>query len=86
MVLLCMQVPLAEKLSEYIVDLQAVTFTMDGGQTSINFAEAALVVQGTTAVYSKKVSSKPFLNILFTKYSGRFPMEYGHANAGTVKK
>ena len=81
-----MQVPLAEKLSEYIVDLQAVTFTMDGGQTSINFAEAALVVQGTTAVYCKKVSSTLFRNILYTKYAGRFPMEDGQANVGTFKK
>ena len=67
MTILCLQVPLAEKLSEYMMDLQQVTFTMDGGQTSINFAEAALVVQGTTAVYSKKVCFKFFLilNIIY---------------------
>ena len=49
------EVPLAELLSEYIEDLQHLTITLDGGQTSINFAQAALVLQGTASVYSKKV-------------------------------
>ena len=31
------------------------TITLDGGHTSINFAEAALLLQGTTSVYSRKV-------------------------------
>ena len=49
------QVPLAELLSAYIDDLQHLTITFDEGQTSVNFAQAALVLQGTAAVYSKKV-------------------------------
>ena len=36
-------------------DLQQVTITFDGGRTSVNFAQAALVLQGTASVYSKKV-------------------------------
>ena len=49
------QFPLLEILSEYIEDLQKVTISLDGGQTSVNFPQAALVLQGTMAVYSKKV-------------------------------
>jgi len=49
------EVRLADILSEYIEDLQHVTITLDGGKTSINFAQAALVLQGTAAVWSKKV-------------------------------
>jgi len=49
------EVPLADLLSTYIDDLQHVTITFDGGETSVNFAEAALLLQGTASVYSKKV-------------------------------
>jgi len=49
------EVPLADLLSTYIDDLQHVTITFDGGETSVNFAEAALLIQGTASVYSKKV-------------------------------
>jgi len=49
------EVPLADLLSTYIDDLQHVTITFDGGETSVNFAQAALVIQGTASVYSKKV-------------------------------
>ena len=46
---------MANLLSTYIDDLQHVTITFDGGETSVNFAEAALLLQGTASVYSKKV-------------------------------
>ena len=36
-------------------DLQQVSISLDGGQTSVNFAKAALLLQGTAAVYRKKV-------------------------------
>jgi len=49
------EVPLATLLSQYIDDLQHVTISFDGGETSVNFAEAALLLQGTASVYSKKV-------------------------------
>jgi len=49
------QVPLADLLSTYIEDLKHVTITFDGGETSVNFAEAALLLQGTASVYGKKV-------------------------------
>ena len=31
--------------------------TFDGGKTRLNFAEAALLIQGSTCIYSKKVKS-----------------------------
>ena len=49
------QVPLSQLLSAYLEDLQQVTISLDGGQTSVNFAQAALLLQGTAAVYSRKV-------------------------------
>merc|ERR1719348_719820 len=49
------ELPLADLLSTYIDDLQHLTITFDGGETSVNFAEAALLLQGTANVYSKKV-------------------------------
>ena len=49
------ELPLTEILSGYLDELQQVTITFDGGQTSVNFAQAALYLQGTASVYSKKV-------------------------------
>ena len=49
------QVDLAELLAGYIDDLQTVTVSFDGGETTINFAQAALVLQGTASIYCKKV-------------------------------
>ena len=49
------QVPIAELLSGYMDELQTLTITFDDGKTSVDFAKAALMLQGTTAVYSKKV-------------------------------
>ena len=48
-------VDIAESLEEYLEDLESIQVTLDGGSTHINFAEAALLIQGSTAVYSKKV-------------------------------
>ena len=46
---------LAETLSCYMEYLQNVNVTFDGGETSVNFAKAAMVLQGGATVYSKKV-------------------------------
>ena len=37
------------------------TITFDGGQTSVNFAQAALVLQGTASVY--EVSKKECMSL-----------------------
>lgn len=45
----------ASELNDYLEELDEMSITFDGGITRLNFAEAALVIQGTTCVYSKKV-------------------------------
>jgi len=49
------EVPLAQYLEDYLDELQDVQITFDGNQTTVNFAQAALILQGTASVYSKKV-------------------------------
>ena len=68
---------IAAELSDYLTQLEEITFTFDGGNTNLNFAEgaprrgagvpalthspaapacaAALLIQGSTCVYSRKV-------------------------------
>lgn len=45
----------ASELNDYLEELDEMSITFDGGITRLNFAEAALVIQGTTCIYSKKV-------------------------------
>ncbi|KFM27061.1 Condensin-2 complex subunit H2 [Auxenochlorella protothecoides] len=47
-------VKIATELDEYLDALENIAFTFEGG-SSLNFAEAALVIQGSACVYSKKV-------------------------------
>ena len=49
------EVDIAESLTEYVEDLQRLQVSIDGGKSTLNFAQAALLIQGSTAVYSKKV-------------------------------
>jgi condensin-2 complex subunit H2 len=48
-------IDIADELGNYLEELESVTITFDDGNTNLNFAEAALVIAGSTAVYSKKV-------------------------------
>jgi len=48
-------VDIAEALTEYLEELEEVRVSLDGGRSQLNFAEAALLIQGSTAIYSKKV-------------------------------
>lgn len=43
----------ASELNDYLEELDEVSF--DGGKTRLNFVEAALLIQGSTYIYSKKV-------------------------------
>ncbi|CAK0746455.1 hypothetical protein CVIRNUC_001693 [Coccomyxa viridis] len=45
---------IANDLEEYLAVLEHITFSFDGGP-NLNFAEAALLIQGSACVYSKKV-------------------------------
>ncbi|KAL5006676.1 hypothetical protein ScPMuIL_015482 [Solemya velum] len=48
-------VDIATELEEYLEELEKIEITFDGGATTMNFAEAALLIQGSTCVYSRKV-------------------------------
>lgn len=48
-------IDVAENLNEYLEELEHIRISLDGGHTQLNFAEAALLIQGSTAIYSKKV-------------------------------
>lgn len=48
-------IDIAESLTEYLEELDSLRISLDGGKNNLNFAEAALLIQGSTAVYSKKV-------------------------------
>lgn len=49
------EIDVASELNDYLEELDEMCITFDGGKTRLNFAEAALVIQGTTCIYSKKV-------------------------------
>lgn len=48
-------VDIAEELDEYLEELDHIRISLDQGHSHLNFAEAALLIQGSTAIYSKKV-------------------------------
>ena len=48
-------IDLAHELEDYLSELESITISFDGGQTRLNFAEAALLIQGSAVVYAKKV-------------------------------
>lgn len=48
-------VDIAQELEEYAQELQAVTVSFDQGVSKLNFAEAALLIQGSALIYSRKV-------------------------------
>jgi condensin-2 complex subunit H2 len=48
-------IDIAKELALYLGELEQITFSFDGGHTSLNFTEAALLIQGSTCIYSKKV-------------------------------
>ena len=47
-------IDIADSLSDYLEELDGIRLSVDG-QSNLNFAAAALLIQGSTAVYSKKV-------------------------------
>ncbi|KAL2102564.1 hypothetical protein ACEWY4_001732 [Coilia grayii] len=49
------EVDLVSQLGDYLHELEEVQISFDGGKTTMNFAEAALLLQGTTSIYGKKV-------------------------------
>ncbi|NXN37713.1 CNDH2 protein, partial [Rhinoptilus africanus] len=49
------EVDVAAQLEEYLVGLDQICISFDDGKTTMNFIEAALVIQGSACVYSRKV-------------------------------
>ncbi|XP_065835925.1 condensin-2 complex subunit H2-like [Oscarella lobularis] len=48
-------IDIASELEDYLAELENIVFTVDGGTTTMNFIEAALLIQGSTSIYSRKV-------------------------------
>lgn len=49
------EVDVAAQLGEYLEELDQICISFDEGKTTVNFIEAALLIQGSACVYSKKV-------------------------------
>ncbi|KAM9203506.1 condensin-2 complex subunit H2 [Mergus octosetaceus] len=49
------EVDVAAQLGEYLEELDQISISFDGGKTTMNFIEAALVIQGSACIYSRKV-------------------------------
>ena len=47
--------PLSNYLQDYLEEIKEVELELDGQTAKLNFAEAALLLQGSVSVYSKKV-------------------------------
>ena len=66
--------------------MEQIRISFDGGQTVMNFAEAALLIQGSACIYSKKVTlyltcmGFEFSNLYFwknvDKYDGERLLSY----------
>lgn len=48
-------IDIADQLEAYLEEVESLQVSFDGGSTNLNFAEAALLIQSSTAIYSKKV-------------------------------
>ncbi|XP_074937914.1 condensin-2 complex subunit H2 isoform X1 [Phalacrocorax aristotelis] len=49
------EVDVASQLGEYLEELDQICISFDNGKTTMNFAEAALLIQGSACIYSRKV-------------------------------
>ncbi|XP_053260819.1 condensin-2 complex subunit H2 isoform X1 [Podarcis raffonei] len=50
-------VDVAAQLGEYLEELAQICISFDNGRTTMNFTEAAMLIQGSACIYSKKVES-----------------------------
>ncbi|KAM3569153.1 hypothetical protein VYU27_008740 [Nannochloropsis oceanica] len=72
-------IDIASSLEDYLDELDGLKISLDGGQTNLNFAEAALLIQGTACIYSRKVE---YLHSLVFQAKGLLsPNEAGAACA-----
>uniref|UniRef100_A0A8C5JQ52 Condensin-2 complex subunit H2 n=1 Tax=Junco hyemalis TaxID=40217 RepID=A0A8C5JQ52_JUNHY len=52
------EVDVAAQLEEYLEELDKISISFDNGKTTMNFMEAALLIQGSACIYSRKVRSQ----------------------------
>ena len=48
-------IDVAAELEDYTAEISAVSFSFEGGEGGLDFAQAALLIQGSAMIYSKKV-------------------------------
>jgi condensin-2 complex subunit H2 len=48
-------IDVAKDLEDYLEELETIAISFDGGATKLDFREAALLIQGSAAIYSRKV-------------------------------
>ncbi|KAK3881779.1 hypothetical protein Pcinc_013809 [Petrolisthes cinctipes] len=80
------EVDIAKYLEEYLEELSEVQITFNGGETVMNFAQAAMLIQGSATVYSKKVEFLwqmvlQMLDLLSSRQKAE-----GHSGAGAGKE
>lgn len=75
-------IDIADSLTDYLEDLENISISVDGGKCNVNFATAALLIQGSTQVYSKKVE---FLHQLVLQSLELISNKKNNATAGLGK-
>ncbi|KAH1164691.1 hypothetical protein KIL84_008137 [Mauremys mutica] len=56
------EVDVAAQLGEYLEELDQICISFDGGKTTMNFIEAALLIQGSACIYSKKAGQTAYVH------------------------
>ena len=51
----CLQLSIPNVMCLMLFQIERIKISFDGGKTRMNFAEAALLIQGSACIYSKKV-------------------------------
>ena len=63
----------------FVLQIVEIRISFDGGATSLNFAEAALLIQGSACIYSRKVmiitERETYKSQMYGHYAG-IPMIY----------
>uniref|UniRef100_A0ABM5GLF5 Condensin-2 complex subunit H2 n=1 Tax=Pogona vitticeps TaxID=103695 RepID=A0ABM5GLF5_9SAUR len=82
------EVDVAAQLGEYLEELEQICVSFDGGKTTMNFIEAALLIQGSACIYSKKVEYLyslvyQALDFISNKKREKMPASVGEDGADT---
>ncbi|KAJ7329372.1 hypothetical protein JRQ81_015546 [Phrynocephalus forsythii] len=82
------EVDVAAQLGEYLEELEQICISFDGGKTTMNFIEAALLIQGSACIYSKKVEYLyslvyQALDFISNKKREKMPASVGEDGADT---